>query len=75
MEKLLEHKHLIIRAEIKNPFTSVEDITEWSKELVQKLDMKIMMGPYASKSFSNYYPSINKFFTCELCTLQLTHPL
>ena len=41
------HKHLIIRAEVENPPTSPEGIVTWMRELVEEIDMKILMGPYA----------------------------
>ena len=47
MSKLLEHKHLIVRAELNNPPYSVHDIKEWMKKLVKQIDMNILMGPYA----------------------------
>jgi S-adenosylmethionine/arginine decarboxylase-like enzyme len=45
--KVLEHKHLIVRAEIKNPPYSPNDIKQWMRELVDKIGMNILMGPYA----------------------------
>lgn len=47
MVKILEHKHLIVRAELKNPPQCAESIKEWMKVLVDTIDMKILMGPYA----------------------------
>lgn len=47
MDQILEHKHLIIRAELKNPPKCAEAIQEWMKLLVDKIGMKILMGPYA----------------------------
>ena len=47
MGQILEHKHLIIRAELKNPPKCVEAIQDWMKLLVDKIGMKILMGPYA----------------------------
>jgi S-adenosylmethionine/arginine decarboxylase-like enzyme len=44
---MLEHKHLIIRAEVKNPPTNEEWACKWISELVKDIDMKILMGPYA----------------------------
>ena len=41
------HKHLIIRAELENPPTCAESIQQWMKHLVETIDMKILMGPYA----------------------------
>ena len=45
---LLIHKHLIIRAEVNNPPKDVEKLTEWLKEFISFIDMKIMMGPYVA---------------------------
>lgn len=41
------HRHLIIRAEVKNPFCKEDQsrASEWLKELVQKVGMKIVAGP------------------------------
>lgn len=47
MSKILEHKHLIVRAELSNPPYSVIDIKLWMKKLVEQIDMNILMGPYA----------------------------
>jgi S-adenosylmethionine/arginine decarboxylase-like enzyme len=47
MGQILEHKHLIIRAELKNPPKCAEAIQDWMKLLVDKIGMKIHMGPYA----------------------------
>jgi S-adenosylmethionine/arginine decarboxylase-like enzyme len=47
MGAILEHKHLIIRAELKNPPKCAEAIQDWMKILVDKIGMKILMGPYA----------------------------
>ena len=42
------HKHLIVRSEIENAPTSPEEINQWMKKLVDKINMKIMMGPYSA---------------------------
>jgi S-adenosylmethionine/arginine decarboxylase-like enzyme len=47
MGQILEHKHLIVRAELKNPPQCAEAIQDWMKTLVDKIGMKILMGPYA----------------------------
>ena len=47
MTKVLEHKHLIVRAELNNPPQCAEAIQEWMKNLVETIGMKILMGPYA----------------------------
>lgn len=47
MTKVLQHKHLIVRAKLNNPPKCAEAIQEWMKLLVATIDMKILMGPYA----------------------------
>lgn len=47
MSKLLEHKHLIVRAELQEPPYSVVEIKDWMRTLVDKIGMNILMGPYA----------------------------
>ena len=42
------HKHLIIRAEVNRPITSEKEIKKWLRNLVKKIDMKIIKGQYAS---------------------------
>ena len=42
------HKHLIIRAEVNRPITSEKEIKKWLRNLVKKIDMKIIKGPFAS---------------------------
>jgi S-adenosylmethionine/arginine decarboxylase-like enzyme len=41
------HKHLIIRAEVKNPLKEEIQAIAWMKTLVDKIGMKVMMGPYS----------------------------
>jgi len=43
-----EHKHLIIRAEVKKPPIDPLWATNWLTHLVKKIGMKILMGPYAT---------------------------
>jgi S-adenosylmethionine/arginine decarboxylase-like enzyme len=45
--KVLEHKHLIVRAELNNPPQCTADIETWMRSLVEAIDMKILMGPYS----------------------------
>ena len=47
MTKVLEHKHLIVRAELNNPPQCSESIQDWMHFLVDKIGMKILMGPYS----------------------------
>ena len=45
---LLIHKHLIIRAEVNNPPKDVDKLTEWLKDFIASINMKIMLGPYVA---------------------------
>lgn len=47
---MLQHKHIIIRAEVESPPFDVTQIELWLKQLVSDLGMKIMMGPIAGYS-------------------------
>ena len=40
------HKHLIIRAEANKVPTDEEQLTEWLKDFIDSINMKILMGPY-----------------------------
>ena len=43
-----KHKHLIIRAEVNSPPISEKEIKKWLRNVVKKIDMNIIKGPYAS---------------------------
>ena len=45
----VKHKHLLIRAEVNKPPASEEHIITWLNNLIKKIDMKILAGPYANK--------------------------
>lgn len=45
--KILEHKHLIVRAELASPPQCTTAIERWMQDLVKAIDMKILMGPYS----------------------------
>lgn len=47
MSKILEHKHLIVRAELNDPPYKPSEIKEWMRDLVDRIGMNILMGPYA----------------------------
>jgi len=44
---LLEHKHLIVRAEVLNPPRDEKQTSEQITDLIERIGMKILMGPYA----------------------------
>ena len=44
----VEHKHILINARVNNPLNRFEEATEFLTELVDKVGMKILMGPHAT---------------------------
>lgn len=42
---MLQHKHLLVRAEIANSITNTEQISQWMSTLVETIQMKILHGP------------------------------
>jgi S-adenosylmethionine/arginine decarboxylase-like enzyme len=50
MNNILVHKHLIVRAEAKNPPMDETVLTEWFKKFIEEIGMKVMMGPYVKYS-------------------------
>lgn len=45
---MIYHKHLLVNAKIKNPINTEEQGIEFLRNLVEKIDMKIIKGPFAS---------------------------
>ena len=43
----LDHKHLVLRAEVDDcpAEESLHEVLEWMKNLIKKIDMKLMQGP------------------------------
>jgi S-adenosylmethionine/arginine decarboxylase-like enzyme len=41
------HKHLIIRAEVSKPPMTEAAVKVWVSQLIDKIGMKLLMGPYA----------------------------
>lgn len=44
---MIEHKHLIVRVEATKPPLSSEFVENWLRELVDRIGMKVLKGPYA----------------------------
>ena len=45
---MIYHKHLLVNAKVSNPVKSEAQGVEFLTSLVQKIDMKIIKGPFAS---------------------------
>jgi S-adenosylmethionine/arginine decarboxylase-like enzyme len=43
----LDHKHIIVNATVKQPLVDVEGTKKWLKDLVEAVNMKIVLGPFA----------------------------
>ena len=43
---LLVHKHLIVRAEAIKPPMEEKFLTQWLKDFIESINMKVLMGPY-----------------------------
>ena len=47
MTKILEHKHLIVRAEVKNPPKDIKLIEQWMSNMVKAIGMQELAAPRA----------------------------
>ena len=47
MTNILQHKHILIRAEVEDPPKDEDQATLWLKNLVKDINMKILIGPIA----------------------------
>ena len=45
-DSLLVHKHLIVRAEAVKPPMDEKYLTDWLKDFITSINMKVLMGPY-----------------------------
>jgi S-adenosylmethionine/arginine decarboxylase-like enzyme len=44
---MLQHKHLIIRAEVTKPLIDETVAEEWIKDIISHIGMKILIGPFS----------------------------
>ena len=45
---MIYHKHLLINAKVKDPMSSEAEAVAFLEKLVDRIDMKIIKGPFAS---------------------------
>lgn len=43
----LVHHHIVVRSKISKPPQDIEILNTWFYDLIQKIDMKILRGPYS----------------------------
>lgn len=48
MKPSLEHKHLLVRAEVKTPPLQMDNLEVMLRNLVKMIDMKILAGPHTA---------------------------
>ena len=65
---MLQHKHLIVRAEVDKPPFETAQIEVWLKKLVSDLGMKIMMGP-----ISGYSPVVGNRGLTAAVVIETSH--
>lgn len=46
--KQIHHKHMMVNAKVNNPIKTTEEAIEFLKNLVSRINMKIIQGPFAS---------------------------
>ena len=66
--KVLEHKHLIVRAELSCPPKDPLYITKWLRDLVDRIGMKVLMGPY-----SVYSPMVGNQGLTAVVIIETSH--
>lgn len=64
----LVHKHLIVRAEVENAPTDEEVIGIELKDLISKIGMKLLMGPYAK-----YVNIVGNRGLTGVCIIETSH--
>lgn len=62
------HKHLLIKADINSPITDVDAINQWLRDLVERIDMKILHGPISVYSHKQGNRGITGF-----CIIETSH--
>lgn len=45
---MILHKHMLVNAKVNSPITKEEEAIEFLRNLVERIDMKIIKGPFAS---------------------------
>lgn len=65
---MLQHKHLIVRAEVNKPPFEPAQIESWLIKLVDDLGMKVMMGP-----ISGYSPVVGNRGLTAAVVIETSH--
>lgn len=46
--KILKHKHLLVRAEIRRKMFETDKVNEWMRDFIEKIGMNLLIGPYSA---------------------------
>lgn len=46
--EILQHKHLLVRAEITRKNFSPSEVNEWMKKFIETIGMRLLLGPYSA---------------------------
>jgi S-adenosylmethionine/arginine decarboxylase-like enzyme len=65
---MLQHKHVIVRAEVASPPFETARVEDWLRKLVDDLGMKIMMGP-----ISGYSPVVGNRGLTAAVVIETSH--
>lgn len=68
---MIEHKHLIIRAEVQKPPTDPEWVKEWFVELVDKIGMKLLDLP--ENPIAGYVTQPGNHGVCAVALIETSH--
>ena len=66
--KILEHKHLIVRAEVYDPIIDPHDTERWMERLIDKIGMEIEAGPFVA-----YNPDLGNRGVTGVCLIKTSH--
>lgn len=47
VEYMIFHKHMLVNAKVKNPIKTEQEAIDFLTDLVRRVDMKIIKGPFA----------------------------
>lgn len=64
----LVHQHIVIRSFVNNPPMKEEILNKWLEDLVEKIDMKILMGP-----ISTYLDKEGNRGMTGVCIIETSH--
>lgn len=65
---MLDHKHIIVNANVRKPILTTEDAIDWLRRLVQVAKMKLIIGPHA-----HYCTQEGNEGVAAVCAIETSH--